>query len=260
MPHSEVPDQSKAKKPWKREIEFVTEAEPLLPPPLFLSTCESFGLEFESQELERLGLYLALLLANNERINLTAIRDPIEAWHRHLFDSVTLLSVLGELESGEVADIGSGGGLPAIPLAICLPNIDFTMIESTGKKADYLQAMIDAIGLANARVIAERAETLGQDDEHRERYAVVTARAVGAMRVISELCVPLARLGGRVMLIKGERAKEELAEAKGALHKLCVTHETTVSTPTGQIVVLDKRRSTPTKYPRRPGEPKRDPL
>ncbi|MEM1166729.1 MAG: 16S rRNA (guanine(527)-N(7))-methyltransferase RsmG [Planctomycetota bacterium] len=248
-------------KTWKREIEFVTDAAPIDPPPAFFELCERFGLALDDAELTQLARYVALLLANTERVNLTGVKDPAELWARHIFDALTLLAVLAELPDGStVADVGTGGGLPGIPIAVSVPSVDVIMVEATGKKAAFLEMVIAQLGLPNAGVVCERAEDAGRDPALRERFDAVTARAVGPVRVITELCAPLCRVGGVLALVKGERASEELAEARAALHALHVTHETTMPTPTGRLIVLSKPRPTPRAYPRRPGEPKRSPL
>lgn len=229
----------------------------------FVEAARELGVEFEASDLERLGRYLAMLLAANEVVNLTAISDAEQAWTRHVLDSLTLMAPLSELEEGaRVIDVGSGGGLPGIPLAICMGHLRFTLLEATGKKAQFLRAASAALGLTNVEVVNERAEAAGQDHrDHRERYDAVVARAVGPMSVIAELTVPLAKEGtGRVLLVKGQRAEEELASAKAALHLLHAVHAGTIETPTGKIVVLEKPRKTPRAYPRAAGEPKRRPL
>ncbi|MCB9847699.1 MAG: 16S rRNA (guanine(527)-N(7))-methyltransferase RsmG [Phycisphaeraceae bacterium] len=235
---------------------------PLEPTGAFLDAADALGIAFDPGDLERLGLYLALLLERNKVTNLTAIKDPAECWIRHVLDALTLLPIAAELPDGAlVADVGSGGGAPAIPLAIVEPRLRFTLIEATGKKAEFLRETIAALGLANCEVRGDRVETLAaHGGDLRGRFDLVTARALGRIAVASELTIPLATVGGLVALIKGEKADEELAEAKQALHMLCATHIGTQPTPTGRIVVLEKRRQTPRKYPRRPGEPKRAPL
>jgi len=247
---------------------------PLPPPPTFAPAAAALGIAFEPGDVERLGRYLALLLEANKSFNLTAVKDPDEAWTRHILDSLTLLPMLAELGEGApgdsgtgrdaratVIDVGSGGGLPGMPLAIVLPGLSFTLLEATGKKAEFLRQAAAALGLANVTVLNERAEHAGQDPRHRERYAAAVARAVGPLAVIAELAVPLARVpDGRVLLIKGQKADEELAAAKQALYELHAAHAGTIDTPTGRIVVLEKSRKTPAKYPRKDGEPKRAPL
>ena len=237
------------------------------------------GIVFEGNELEQLGRYLALLLAGNEVVNLTAIRDAEAAWHKHILDALTLLPLVHEAQESAggrritLADVGSGGGVPGIPLAIVTPRMNVTLIESTNKKGRFLLHVLGELQLSNVRVIGARVEDIAHEAMHREQYDLVTARALGRIAVASELTVPLARgpgeatspeergsPGGRILLVKGEKADEELAEAKQALHLLHAAHVGTLDTPTGRIVVLEKMRKTPRMYPRRAGDPARSPL
>jgi 16S rRNA (guanine527-N7)-methyltransferase len=239
----------------------------------FLAAAAELGIQFEPGDLEKLGRYLALLLETNLQFNLTSITDPAAAWMRHILDSLTLLPLVAEFPTGStIIDVGSGGGLPGIPLAIVLPDHRFTLLESTGKKAEFLRSSAAALELENLAVLNTRAEKAGHDSAHRERYDIAAARAVGPMAVIAELTVPFVkppaatpgdhddRPSSRVLLIKGQRAEEELAEAKQALYLLHAVHAGTIHTPTGRIVILEKARKTPQKYPRREGEPKHSPL
>ncbi|MCA9286982.1 MAG: 16S rRNA (guanine(527)-N(7))-methyltransferase RsmG [Phycisphaerales bacterium] len=238
----------------------------LAPPAKFGELCAEFGLTLDAAEIDRLGRYLWLLLETNTHHNLTAIKDADEAWTRHIFDSLTLTAVLGELAGSEagqeprVIDVGSGGGLPGIPLAIAMPGLRFTLLEATGKKAAFLRHATAELGLGNVEVVAARAESAGREDGRRDAYDAAVARAVGPLAVIAELTTPFVRTGGLAVLVKGERAEEELAAAKQALHLLHVGHAGTVETPTGRLVVLEKLRRTPKPYPRRDGEPRRVPL
>ncbi|MHC4947580.1 MAG: 16S rRNA (guanine(527)-N(7))-methyltransferase RsmG [Planctomycetota bacterium] len=231
------------------------------PPASFLADAESLGIAFDPGDLDRVGRFLDLLRAANERMNLTAITEPEAMWHRHVLDSLTLVPYIAEAGAARVADVGAGGGLPGLPLAIVLPDVRFTLVEATGKKARFLRETAAALDLANVDVVDERAETIGRDrDHHREHYDVVLARALGRLPVLLELTVPLAKVGGLVLAVKGGKAAEEVAGAKKALHLLHAAVIDTVRTPTGTIVVVEKRRRTPKVYPRRPGEPKRAPL
>jgi 16S rRNA (guanine527-N7)-methyltransferase len=252
-------------------IEFALATAALTPPADFAAQAEAIGVSFDPGDVEKLGLYLADLMAANDAMNLTAVRDANEAWTRHILDSLTLVGALADLPEGaEVVDVGSGGGLPGMPLAICMPHLKFTLMEATGKKAEFLRRVIAHLGLGNARVAEVRAEVAGHDrgektgtgrvGGHRERYDAAIARAVGRMATLAELVVPLVKLNGRALLIKGAQADEEVAEASGALTMLNAVHVSTIPTPTGRIVALEKRVATPRLYPRRDGEPKRSPL
>lgn len=278
---------------------------PSTPPAEFLTAAAEYGIEFDEGDVEKLALYLALLLAHNETTNLTAITDVNVAWMRHILDSLTLLPLLADLpDNARIIDVGSGGGLPGLPLAICMPSLRFTLLEATGKKAQFLRITVKTMGLTNVTIINERAETLAHDrgtrtangrvGGHREAYDAVIARAVGRIATLAELTVPFAtppgddgddeqpaarkprsqgqnadqdddedglhNASGEILLIKGAKAEEEIAEAKEALHLLKALHDGTVVTPTGKIVVISKGASTPRLFPRRDGEPKRSPL
>lgn len=272
--------------PPARTLDLPADLPALTPPAAFLDAVRQLGIEFEPHDLHRLGRYLAMLLHANQTMNLTAIRDPAEAWTKHILDALTLLPLLAQfseiddaatsppagkpLTLPRVIDVGSGGGVPGIPLAICLPDIEFVLLESTGKKADFLRLAVDRLALANTRVIADRAERAGHirakahepmgPDVHREAYDAVIARAVGKINLLVELCVPFAKVDGLVLLVKGQRAADELAEAEHALKTLHAEHAKTLETPTGKVVVLRKLKPTPRMYPRADGEPAKDPL
>lgn len=231
------------------------------PPATFQEDLASFGIELDPHEPERLGAFLDLLLEANRRFNLTAITERDTAWHRHIFDSLTLMPFLTQAKAKRVIDIGAGGGLPGVPLAIVLPTVRFTLLEATGKKADFLRDVAQRLKLTNITVVNDRAETIAHDREHhREKYDAAISRAVGKLPVLLELSAAFAKVGGHILSIKGERAPEEIIEAKQALHALHCTVVDTHRTPTGTIVVIEKRQTTARIYPRRPGEPKRSPL
>lgn len=259
-----------------REKLVITEAAltPIAAPAAFLEAATALGIEFEPGDVEKLGLYLAMLMHANESQNLTAIRDSDEAWTRHILDSLTLIPMIVDFPEGAtIADIGTGGGLPGVPLAIALPAYRVTLMDATSKKCDFLRQVVERLELKNVAVVCGRAEMIGQDrgtrttaggighvGGHREKYDLVVARAVGRLATLAELTVPLAKVGGRVVLIKGQKADEEVQEATKALHLLKAVHTGTDDTPTGRVVVLDKRSATPRDYPRANGEPSRAPL
>lgn len=235
--------------------------QPLPAPREVLEQAQAMGVAFEPGEVQRLGRYLALLLHANKAMNLTAITDPDQAWQRHVLDALTLLAPMAELPDGSrVIDVGTGGGVPGVPLAIVRPGLRFTLLDATAKKTAFVQAVVHRLGLEHAAVLTGRAERVGRDPAHRDAYDAAIARAVGPLATVAELVCPLVRPGGLALLIKGQKATEELAQAKAALHLLLCAHAGTIPTPTGQIVVLEKLRPTPKAYPRPDGEPKRRPL
>lgn len=206
------------------------------------------GVELSADEESLLARYLGMLFATNERINLTRI-DKESAWARHVVDSLTLLGPIASLEKVEtVIDIGSGGGLPAIPLAIARPDIAFTLLEATGKKARFLEAVAARLGLANVAVVQTRAEAAARG-ALREKFDVATSRAVGALDGLALVSIPFLRIGGLMLAIKGERAPEEIAAAKQTLYELHSAVVGEVRTETNTIVAIEKQRKTPAKFP-----------
>jgi 16S rRNA (guanine527-N7)-methyltransferase len=249
----------------------LADCEPLPAPERFISECAAAGIEFAPGEVDTLARYVGMFLGFNEITNLTSVTDPNEVWRRHIFDSLTLMPVLSELQEGAlVIDVGSGGGLPGLPLAIVSPQLRFTLLEATGKKAAFLREAVRLLGLKNCEVLQERAERAahdrgiksgsGRSGGRRESYDLVVARAVGRLNTLAELTVPFAKIGGRCALIKGEQAQEEIAESQFAMQQLNAVYVTTLETPTGRVVVLEKNSATPRVYPRADGEPKRAPL
>lgn len=222
---------------------------------------EDLGITVSPQQWAQLADYLAFLLETNTRFNLTAIREEALAWERHILDSLTLVPILEPLAPASLADLGSGGGLPGIPLAIMLPTTAITLIEATGKKAAFLGQCAERLGLANIEVVADRAELYGRRGQPgRERFDVVTARAVGRLLVLAELACPLLRPGGVLCAIKGERATEEIDETQPALAALRLELLETIETPTGTLVLLEKSGPTPSRFPRGVGEAQHKPL
>jgi 16S rRNA (guanine527-N7)-methyltransferase len=233
----------------------------LAPPPSFLDACRALDIAFDDGDIERLGRFLTLLLRANRRFNLTRITELAEAWHRHIYDSLTLVPIIASIDARRLIDIGAGGGLPGIVLATTLSSAHVTLVEATGKKARFLEDVAEELGLKNVDIVNDRAETIGRDRQrHREQYDVVTARAVGKLPVLLELTIPLARVGGLVLAIKGESADAEVEAARQALHELHSHVIASQRTCTGTIVVIEKQRRTPKAYPRLPGEPKRAPI
>lgn len=211
--------------------------------------------------------FVTLLLAANRQLNLTRVTDPDDVARLHLLDSLAALPILDAAAPSEVVDLGSGGGLPAIPLAIARPRIHWTLVESVGRKAAALQAIADALGLANVAVIAERAEVMGRDPRHRERYPMVTARACAPLPVLAELALPLLKIGGTLLAWKGPLSErdDEVRHGRVAIREvggggLAIVDPGLPALGGHTFVTVAKQRSSPARFPRRPGEPSRRPL
>jgi 16S rRNA (guanine527-N7)-methyltransferase len=227
----------------------------------FYRQTEVLGIAFDDGDITKLAQFLDLLLETNRLFNLTAIKEPVEGWSRHILDSLSLLPVLAKEEVKHVIDVGSGGGLPGIVLAITMPETTFVLVEATGKKADFLRHVVEVIELDNVTIANARAEDVGtKNGGFRDAADAVIARAVGPLQVLLELTVPMAKVDGIVIAIKGEKAQEEIEHARKAMHVLHCEVESTNRSTTGTVVVIRKKEHTPQKYPRVPGEPKRDPI
>ncbi len=205
----------------------------------------------------------------NQRFNLTAITDREGVLVRHFLDSLSCLKVLprDELTGGaRVIDVGTGAGFPGLPLKLVCPEMRLTMLEATGKKATYLRHVVHTLGLHRVQVINGRAEDLGHDPAHRERYDWALARAVAEMSTLVEYLLPLVRVGGAMLAQKGEGAAAEVHGAEAAITTLggrvrqLVPVELRGLAETRYLVVVDKVAATPENYPRRPGVPKKRPL
>ncbi|MEZ4393938.1 MAG: 16S rRNA (guanine(527)-N(7))-methyltransferase RsmG [Polyangiales bacterium] len=224
--------------PVERDPLALPEAPPLDAPDDLAARLEAIGVSLDEVATLRLRRYLAALLAMNEKMNLTAITAPDEVWSRHALDALSLVALLPPPREGlALADVGSGGGVPGIPVAIARPDLAMTLIEATQKKATFLADVAATLGLKNVRVVASRAEALARSP-HRAAYDVVTARAVGRLQVLVPWTLPLLKRGGVALLIKGQKADEELAEADREIRRQGARHERTVPTPTGRVVVL----------------------
>lgn len=224
---------------------------------------QRLGFEIAPDVIDQLADYLDAMLDVNTRMNLTAIRDRDEAWRRHIIDSLTLLPGFEDVADGSlVVDVGAGGGLPGIPLAIALPHLQFTLVESTGKKATFLKSL----ALPNVTVVNDRAEHVGQDPAHRQRYTIAICRAIGPMRELLEYTLPLLTIGGRLLAMKGPKAEAELRDAGDALAALGGGEVEVIEAYPASfelntvIVAVVKDRPTPKTYPRRPGVPRQEPL
>lgn len=254
---------------------------------------------------ERLAAYRDLILESNRKFNLTALRDADSIDGRLIAESLRLRPFLpappgippfpaiphrggrfdaeGNEETREsgtpaslatetnhapvrAVDIGTGAGIPGIPLAIVRPEIDFTLIEATGKKVRFLELVVSELGLDNVRPVHERAEIVAHDPAFREQNDLVVARAVTQLAALAEIALPFLRLGGRALFPKGEALEDELDRARTAIELLggtLVSADVLPPNPCSgvtRLVILDKIEASLVRYPRRPGIPEHDPL
>jgi len=205
----------------------------------------------------------------NERFNLTAITDWEGILVRHFLDSLSCLKALPRkslVAGARVIDVGTGAGFPGLPLKLVCPEMQLTLLEATGKKVTYLEHVVRVLGLKGVKIVHGRAEELGHDPAHRERYDWALARAVAEMPVLAEYLLPLVRVGGAILAQKGEGAAAEVHAAEAAITTLggrvrqLVPVELRGLAETRHLIVVDKVAATPENYPRRPGVPKKRPL
>ncbi len=225
-----------------------------------------FGVELTPEQVTALLTVETLLIEWNERVNLTSIIEPDAIRVRHFLDSLSPVLVTDLAEGNRVVDIGTGAGFPGLPLAIVFPDIQVTLIDSVGKKITFIQHVIDALGLTNATAIHARAESAGQDIAHRASYDLVLARAVARLPGLVEYMLPLAKIGGCCIAMKGATAHDETKDAAraivafgGKLNGIAQLQLPTVEHP-HYLIAIDKVSATPPEFPRRPGTPTRDPI
>jgi 16S rRNA (guanine527-N7)-methyltransferase len=253
---------------------------------LLQAGASEMGLDLTREQLAAFSTYMSEMLKWNQRANLTAITAPDEIQTKHFLDSLTCLlafpgfrtspsgdgpSLEGERRDGargplSCIDVGSGAGFPGIPLKICMPSISLTLIDSVGKKTGFISHLIQVLGLEDTRVWTGRAEDLGRNPAEREQYDVVVARAVSRLAVVAELCLPLCRVGGRVISLKKGDMAGEIEEGRYAVQKLGGEYDEVVPVDLSLlgekrvVVVMQKLSTTPEQYPRRAGIPNKRPL
>jgi 16S rRNA (guanine527-N7)-methyltransferase len=213
------------------------------------------GVVLSEGQQGQLSRYIDLLIEANQRMNLTRIADRGAAEVQHVGDALTVLPFLPK-ESHTLVDVGSGGGVPGLPLAVARPDVEVVLVEATGKKAAFLAETPKALGLGNVRVVNERAEGVGRG-ELREACDVAVARAVGALDFLVEWCLPLVKKGGTMLAMKGARIAEELPAAAKAIRLLgggeAVVHPVELPGAEHHVVVeIPKVGRTLEKYPRDP--------
>ena len=224
------------------------------------------GIDLTVAQARRFDRLTALLLEWNERMNLTAITDPQVIAIMHYLDALTLAQVVSDLDQRRLIDVGAGAGFPGLPLAIAFPQLRVTLMDSTAKKLRFISQAGAELELGNIRTLHARAEDAGRDRRQREAYDIVVARALGRMPVLAEYTLPLAKIGGQVIAFKGRSAFDESNAAAAAIDalggELFAIEEVKLPTLDNPryLIVIDKVKPTPRKYPRKAGLPSRQPI
>lgn len=239
--------------------------------PVLESTAPEISVPLSAEEIRSFQIYASMLREKNKVMNLTAVDDDQGIAMKHFIDSLTLCSYIREEEEKaggktiRLADVGTGAGFPGLPLKISMPELDVTLMDSLAKRLNFLGEVVERLGLEKVSLVHTRAEDGGRDKKYREKYDVVTARAVARLPVLAEYCLPFVKVGGVFLAMKGH-AEEEVQDAGKAIATLGGTIEKTDTfTLPGTdmertVVVIRKIRPTPPKYPRKAGTPAKEPL
>ncbi|EOS60117.1 16S rRNA (guanine(527)-N(7))-methyltransferase GidB [Firmicutes bacterium M10-2] len=226
----------------------------------FIQAIHELGIQLTQQQLEQFEQYMHMLQEWNEKMNLTAITEEEEVWEKHFYDSILPFA---SLDPASMCDVGSGAGFPGIPVKIAFPKCKMTLIEPLQKRCRFLEAVVEELGLDNVKIINERAEDYAKD--HRENFQIVSARAVAKLSILLELCIPLLKVNGIMVALKGKNGNEELQQAKRAISELGIQlikeEKTTIEDGSTRInLYFEKMRPTPKKYPRAYAQIKKKPL
>ncbi|MFC3928217.1 16S rRNA (guanine(527)-N(7))-methyltransferase RsmG [Streptococcus caprae] len=235
-------------------------------PQKFYQALADQGIVLTDKQIAQFERYFELLVEWNEKINLTAITDKNEVYLKHFYDSLAPI-LQGDITPNEfkLLDIGAGAGFPSLPMKIVYPQLEVTIIDSLNKRINFLNLLAEELGLTGVHFYHGRAEDFGQDKTFRGQFDIVTARAVARMQVLSELTIPFLKIKGRLIALKAAAAENELTEAKNALALLFsqVIENRDYQLPNRDpryLTIVEKKKETPNKYPRKAGLPNKKPL
>lgn len=232
----------------------------------FRTKLSEHGINLSAKQLDQFSTYFKQLVEWNEKINLTAITNKPDVYLKHFFDSITAAFYYDFTQEAHICDVGAGAGFPSLPLKICFPHLKITIVDSLKKRINFLNQLAEHLELSDVSFYHDRAELFGRQNQHRESYDIVMARAVARTSVLSELCLPLVKQGGDFIAMKGPNAESELDDANKAISLLGAEvkaiHTFDLPDDNGErhIVLMQKVKKTPGKYPRKPGVPNKTPL
>ncbi len=237
-------------------------------PEIFAKELAKYSFELSDNQKGQFATYYNKLIEFNKKVNLTRITDEDEVYLKHFFDSITPLLEFPDLFKGEktLCDVGAGAGFPSLPIKILCPNLRITIVDSLGKRLKFLDELVNDLDLDEVTLVHSRAEDAGHNKNLREKFDLVTGRAVARMSVLSEYCLPLTKVNGDLVALKGPKAQDELAEAKHAIEVLGgevedVKELTLPDTDDERtLIIVKKVKTTPKKYPRQAGTPNKKPL
>ena len=223
---------------------------------------DKLNIEEADAKADVLIRYMEKVLQWNEKVNLTAITDREEFVQKHLVDSLLCAETLEFTESSSICDVGTGGGFPGVPLAVCYPEKEFVLMDSLAKRIKIVQQICDELSIKNVRAVHGRAEDLARTEDYREAFDLCVSRAVANMRVLSEYCIPFVRVGGSFIAYKGADCESEIDDSKEAIRRLGGGETEIRKLPHlgHSLVIIKKVSPTPKTYPRKAGTPARKPL
>ncbi|WP_353854111.1 16S rRNA (guanine(527)-N(7))-methyltransferase RsmG [Bacillus sp. Bos-x628] len=232
----------------------------------FTAALEEKGISLTPVQLEQFENYFHMLVEWNEKMNLTSITEKEEVYLKHFYDSISAAFFIDFQNVKTVCDIGAGAGFPSIPLKICFPHLHVTIVDSLQKRITFLNELAKRLNIQDITFYHDRAETFGQRKDKRESYELVTARAVARLSVLSELCLPLVKKQGLFVALKASAADEEMQAGKKAVNvlggEIVEKHSFVLPLEESErnIIVIEKKKQTPKKYPRKPGTPNKSPI
>ena len=233
---------------------------------LLAAGAEKLELDLNNEQIDTFLDYLEILQKWNQKMNLTAIDDPEEIVIKHFLDSISCASVIDLTANSSVIDLGTGAGFPGLPLKIVYPQLKLTLLDSTRKRVTFLKNLARELDLKEIEFIHGRAEDYGQKNEYRASFDLVVARAVASLNILSEYAVPFLKPSGSFLAQKGAKVKEEIIEATEAIEILgpeiydVAAIDLPYTDAERNLVIIDKVRETPVKYPREAGTPSQEPI
>lgn len=225
---------------------------------------DKLGINLSEIQLKQFYNYMNLLIEWNKKVNLTAITEPDEIILKHFVDSLTISKYISD--GTKVVDVGTGAGFPGIPLKIVRQDVDITLLDSLQRRINFLDEVINELNLEKITTVHSRVEDFGKNKKYREEFDIATSRAVANLSTLSEYLLPLVKVGGKVISMKGSLIQEELENSKNAIKILGGQIEKVDefdlpnSDISRNIVLIDKIKNTPNRYPRKAGEPSKKPL
>ena len=223
----------------------------------------NINIKLSDRQLEQFEIYFKFLVEYNEYVNLTAITEEEDVYIKHFYDSILVGQVFDLTTVNSICDVGSGAGFPSIPLKIVYPHLNVTIVDGLDKRITFLKQLVSKLGLTNVNLVHGRAEEYAKD--HRESFDMVTARAVARANILNELCIPLVKVGGNFVSMKGKNAEEEINEGNSlSILKGKIINQAEYYLPKEEskrvLIVINHFEKCPNKYPRAFASIKKNPL